>query len=130
LEAVGSDPMFILDGAHNPAAAKALATQIREYFADRRVILIFAIVGDKDIPAVFGELSSLASEVVLSPIDVERSMTLDDLDAAARPMFPKARRANTIAEAISIAHDLANKEDVILLAGSLFAVGEAKRAIG
>ncbi|HWF48831.1 MAG TPA: folylpolyglutamate synthase/dihydrofolate synthase family protein, partial [Bryobacteraceae bacterium] len=66
LERISTLPDFILDGAHNPAGAAALAAHIREFYADRPVWLVYGAMRDKAIDEVTSELFPLAERLILT----------------------------------------------------------------
>ncbi len=74
LEILSTAPTVILDGAHNPMAAQALARAVRDLWPGRSVHLVFGIMRDKDHRGVLGPLLPLAEEVVLVAPPGERAM--------------------------------------------------------
>ncbi len=73
LEKVHTKPLILLDAAHNPHAAKALASYIRTYCSDRRKILIFGVMKDKNFASMLAELAPLADEILLTRPRTERA---------------------------------------------------------
>ncbi|BDC51454.1 bifunctional folylpolyglutamate synthase/dihydrofolate synthase [Bryobacterales bacterium F-183] len=121
LERVARDPDIILDGAHNPAGAKALAEYITTYFKGRRKVhLIYGTMRDKAVDEVTGLLFPLADRLILTAPDNARALHPDALQQ------PGAVIAANVAEALRIALEGASKDDVVLLTGSLYLVGEAR----
>ena len=126
LELLRERPDLILDGAHNPAGARALAAYIERFYQGRRIWLIYGTMRDKAVGEVAGSLLPLASEVIL---------TAPDQGRAARPEalreyldYPKARVAQTLPEALEMTRGAA-PEDAIFITGSLYLVGEARRML-
>lgn len=66
LERVADDPETVLDGAHNPDAAHALAAALREIYTGRRLVLLLGILGDKDATAMVDALAPLATAIVVT----------------------------------------------------------------
>jgi dihydrofolate synthase/folylpolyglutamate synthase len=123
LERVRKSPDWYLDGAHNPAGAQALAAYIREFHADRRLWMIFAAMGDKDLSVISPLLFPLASELIFTAPDNPRSYTprqLAELSGESR-----AKLALTTREALRLAGE-AGPQDVVFVTGSLYLVGEAR----
>jgi dihydrofolate synthase/folylpolyglutamate synthase len=123
LEHVSESPEIILDGAHNPAGARALAAYIERFYSRRRVRLIYGAMRDKAIEEISGILFPLARQVIVTAA------------RQARALAPEAMReisdhrnlstAPGIEAALAMVGD-ASPEDVIFVTGSLFLVAEAR----
>ena len=129
LEAVQERPLVLLDGAHNPAAARELAEFVREHCARRTLRLIYASMRDKAIAEISEIIFPLAEEVYLTEPVQARAATPEEVLAAAR--FTPARVIIEIdpARALDAARHASSPDDVILAAGSLFLVGALKQAL-
>jgi dihydrofolate synthase/folylpolyglutamate synthase len=129
LERVSLRPEIILDGAHNPAGALALAAHIERFYSTRRVRLVFGAMRDKAISEISGILFPLAAEVVATAPSQARALSPDAfLRVAAHPHL---RVARTLPEALAMATDgPANPNDVVFVTGSLFLVAEARALLG
>ena len=68
------NPDIILDGAHNPAAARVLAAYIRKFFADEPVRIIFGAMRDKAVDEVTNTLFPLATEIILTAPNQPRAL--------------------------------------------------------
>jgi len=129
LERVEERPLLLLDGAHNPAAALALARYLADLRRERpagRLILVVGMMRDKDREEFFRALLPLADEVILTQAQLPRAATVQELRAALGPRGREARDAPAPAEALDLARRLARAQDVILVTGSLLLVGEVK----
>lgn len=118
------DERTIIDGAHNPAAARVLAETWRETFGEQRATLILAILADKDLRGICEALAPIASHVLLPKIRSERATEPEQLArtfASITPLLPYSITPS-IAEAIELAR---GRSDPILLTGSLHFAGEA-----
>jgi dihydrofolate synthase/folylpolyglutamate synthase len=126
LETVRTRPLVLLDGAHNIEGVTALAEHVKK-IVGRRVVLVFAAMEDKDLRAMTRILFPVASDVVLTRVPYKRSATPEALLAAAppfkNPVFiePDTRRAVKLALALS------GGRTPLIIAGSLFLIGEVKR---
>jgi dihydrofolate synthase/folylpolyglutamate synthase len=130
LETAGRDPLVLLDGAHNPAAARVLARYIERHLSGRRIWLIYAAMRDKAVDEVAGVLFPLAHEVLLTRVAQSRALGIAALAEAVGHHHPRVRLASGLAEALSAARAAASPEDAILITGSLFLVAEAKALLG
>ena len=122
LQVVSHDPDFILDGAHNPAGAQALAAYINEFYSDRPVWLVYGTMRDKAIEEVTGQLFPLASKLILTAPDFPRAVRSDALLEIAD--HPNAVAASNVPAAIELAYQ-APTEAAVFFTGSLFVVAEA-----
>ncbi len=127
LERVSERPEIVVDGAHNPAGARALARYIERFYRGRRVRLIFGAMRDKAIDEIGGILFPLAVEIIATAPRQARALSPEALRAAAG--HPNVRVAPGIAEALEMVRG-AGPEDAIFITGSLFLVAEARDTIG
>ena len=119
LEHVSERPTIILDGAHNPAGTRALTQYIRQFYAGRRIWLVFGVMRDKAVDEIAAELFPLAHHVILTVPANSRAMPPEKIPA------PDATITRNIGEAIELLRT-AQPDDVIFITGSLFVVGEAR----
>jgi dihydrofolate synthase/folylpolyglutamate synthase len=120
-------PLLVLDGAHNPHAAASLAETWRERFPRRSCTLVFSAVEGKDLAGILGQLAPLAGRLLLCPIDSPRAAALDRLVGALPEGAPPAEVFDSAGAALEAA--LAG-EAPVLVAGSLFLVGEVRALLG
>ncbi len=127
---MAKEPYVIVDGAHNRDAAKRLRETIEQYLKGRRLIYIMGVLADKEYEVVIEQTASYASEIitVMTP-DNDRALPAEDLKKAVERYNPHVQAADSIADALHRAYDLAGKEDVILAFGSLSYLGELMRQI-
>jgi len=117
------DQRTIIDGAHNPAAARALAETWREIFGERKATLILAILSDKDLRGICENLASIGDSVVLPKIRSERAASLGQLAKILSSLTPPL--PYSAAESVGEALDMARaKPNPILITGSLHFAGE------
>ncbi|HEY3347964.1 MAG TPA: folylpolyglutamate synthase/dihydrofolate synthase family protein [Nitrospirota bacterium] len=128
LEVVSDRPLTVLDGAHNTASAAKLAAAVNKYFKGRyrRLILVAGVLSDKDSGSMLALLAPLADEVVLTQADYARATPADELLAMLPSTGALTVVKKSVPEAVGYAFSAANPEDMILIAGSLYVVGEAK----
>lgn len=126
LERVARNPDFILDGAHNPAGAAALAHYIEEFYRDRPVWMVYGAMRDKAIDEVTATLFPLADQLIVTAPDFPRALRPETLLQIAP--HPPHIIAPTVAGAIEAAK-AAPIDAVVFFTGSLFLVGEARRLL-
>jgi dihydrofolate synthase/folylpolyglutamate synthase len=123
LEHVSPNPDIILDGAHNPAGARALARYLERFYRGRKIWLIYGAMRDKAIEEVAGVLFPVATELVVTAPNTSRALRPEALAEFAG----RGHIEPNVAGAIEYARTHAADEDVIVVTGSLFLVGEARR---
>ncbi len=127
LERASESPEILLDGAHNPAGARALAAYIAQFYAGRRVTLIYGTMRDKAIDEIAGILFPLAWRVIVTAPRQARALAPDAIRMVAG--HPNLDVAPALPDALDMARDAAS-DDVIFITGSLFLVAEARTLLG
>jgi dihydrofolate synthase/folylpolyglutamate synthase len=128
MELVPGNPPLLLDGAHNPAGALALAASLAGY-RYRRLLLVLGTMSDKDVGGIFSALAPLAASCYCVSPAIERAMDDVRLAAAMNDLGVASRACGSVADGIASAQRDAGPEDLILVCGSLFTVGEAKACL-
>ncbi|KAB2639528.1 MAG: bifunctional folylpolyglutamate synthase/dihydrofolate synthase [Verrucomicrobia bacterium] len=121
--AAGADEPVVLDGAHNTHAAEVLAATWQAAFPDQRPVLVFSAVASKDIVGILRWLAPLAAKIFFCPVANPRAVSAAELAAALPPGAPPHQEFGDLAAAFAAA--IATRSP-ILVAGSLFLVGEAR----
>jgi dihydrofolate synthase/folylpolyglutamate synthase len=121
---LGTGPWLVLDGAHNPGGARALARSLRDVFGAQPVTLVVGILRDKDARAILAELVPLAHRVILTRSSNARSADPAQLLAELPPGSPPAETAPSLPEALAAAPAAT---PITCVAGSLSLVGDALR---
>jgi dihydrofolate synthase/folylpolyglutamate synthase len=122
---VSRKPIIVLDGAHNPNAMKELAESIERDFRYRSLILVIGIMSDKDIWKILKRIVPMADYVIYTNPDYYRSASPESLMNEASALHKPGKIVAKISDAIDIAKAMAKPDDMILITGSLFTVGEA-----
>jgi dihydrofolate synthase/folylpolyglutamate synthase len=123
-------PLIILDGAHNPAAARELRRAIDELLPHRQILLVFAAMADKDIPAMAQALGPRASRVVVTGVPgAQRSATVDSVAAAFKPHCASVACAATDGVALhEVLHPGGGNSDSVVT-GSMYLVGYVRERL-
>lgn len=130
LEILDVNPPVLFDGAHNPAAARALHDYLEE-FIPRPITMIFGAMRDKPLGDIAGILFPAAREVILTELNNPRAATLENLKAAAPSGLDQTNlhEAKSVAEALQIARRVTDPDGLILITGSLYLVGAAQESL-
>lgn len=132
LEPIEEYPRVILDGAHNLPAARVLAQYLADYASchpTSRIILVWAMMRDKDHRGFIASLQPVVSEIVLTQTGLARSATVDELRSALDTWPGPVWEAVHPMHALAVAKGRATPHDLICIAGSLMLVGEVKAAV-
>ncbi|MBI3059313.1 MAG: bifunctional folylpolyglutamate synthase/dihydrofolate synthase [Deltaproteobacteria bacterium] len=124
-EVVRRHPMVILDGAHNGEGVKVLVDEIRNFLGAKKVKLLFAVMEDKDWASMLGELAEVASEAVLSRVPMQRGADPWRVREVIGEKIP-AIVLEEPAKALRFVLERAGPEDVVLVTGSLYLLGEVR----
>jgi dihydrofolate synthase/folylpolyglutamate synthase len=140
LEFIHDKPPVVIDGAHNPGAARVLARTLKKDFLKnyKKIIIILGIMDDKDIKGIMEPLLPVASEIILTAPAYSRSAAPEKLAGIARSLgFSNLRVCPTVKDAVDMAMRLAEDpsfasdcQSLILVSGSFYTIGEAKEAFG
>ncbi|MEW6517045.1 MAG: Mur ligase family protein [candidate division FCPU426 bacterium] len=127
LETIHRRPWVILDGAHNPAAAQALAQEFREQ--DASCLLIAGCMADKDTTGIAAALAPIAQQAwTVTPPDA-RGLPAPELARIFRQQGVPARPCRTLAAAVRAAFSAAGLKSIILITGSLYLLEPARRIV-
>jgi dihydrofolate synthase/folylpolyglutamate synthase len=125
LQIISRQPLIVVDGAHNPDAARRLRESLEQYFDFDRVILIIGASDDKDIAGVVSELVPISAKVIVTRSHHPRTMAPAAIVAEFAKYEVETQVVDDVSSALSEALALAGERDLICVAGSLFVVAEA-----
>jgi dihydrofolate synthase/folylpolyglutamate synthase len=132
-EVVHRDPTIILDAAHNPHGAKALAETLRSEFNFDEIIAVVGVFGDKDVAGIFKELESIVDHVIVTQSSSERAMASSEVEKIASSVFGVDRvfEVQDLFQAIDKAisdsvRPLSEATVGIIITGSVVTVGQAR----
>ncbi|HUW87413.1 MAG TPA: folylpolyglutamate synthase/dihydrofolate synthase family protein [Candidatus Paceibacterota bacterium] len=132
-EIVHSDPTVILDAAHNPHGAKAIAETLETEFTFDEIIGIFAAFADKDVEGILTELEPVLSSIIVTASESSRAMPVGEVDRIATRIFGADRvvKVDHLEEAIKRAitdarRPLSDDSIGIVITGSVVTVGQAR----
>jgi dihydrofolate synthase / folylpolyglutamate synthase len=123
LERLSEKPEILIDGAHNPAGARALAAYLDRFYPLERVILIYGAMRDKAVEEVCGILFPRARQVITTAPDQPRALHPEAIRNLAE--HADVRIAPRLLDALEMVRGAAD-DDVIVITGSLYLVGEAR----
>jgi dihydrofolate synthase/folylpolyglutamate synthase len=141
LERVRSAPTVLLDAAHNPHGARALATSVSEEFAFRRLVAVVGVMAEKDAHGILDALEPVVFDIVVTRNSSPRSMPLEELNELAISVFGEDRVVaetdleTAIETAIALVETSDDPEEPlagggVLVTGSVVTAGEARTLFG
>ena len=127
-EVLGKDPVFILDGSHNPQGIKATAESLRCHFGDRKIMFIVGVMADKDVDAMVEQIAPLAKCFFAVKPDHIRAMPAQELLLKLKRFGVPAVDCGSVGGGVSEALSSAGEKDIICALGSLFMSTEVRAA--
>ena len=128
MEVMRCNPLFLIDGGHNPQCAEALADSLRALLPEKKAVFLLGVLADKDYPRMLAQLTPLAEEFIcLTPLS-ERALPAEDLAAYLAAQGAKARACADIKQGLRAAFDAAGKDGAVVAFGSLYLAGAVRGA--
>ena len=124
------EPTVIIDGAHNPAAARELKDSLERYFPDKTLYYVMGMFKDKDYAQVIDLTAPLARHIItVETPGNPRALPARELAEAVARVNPSVEWADSVAHGVERALAMAGKEDAVIVFGSLSFLGEAADAV-
>lgn len=129
MELLSTDPVVLLDGAHNPGGAQALAHALKQYIPGKRKVGIVGMLADKDIDTALGELLPLFDEIITVAPDNPRKMPASLLAEKVSAYCGKVQSFDDLHEAYSYALSHTGIDDALIIFGSLYLASSMRKII-
>lgn len=126
LEVLQDRPKLVIDGAHNPAAARTLATGIRENFDYKRLILVVGMLSTHSARGFLSEIAPMASKVIATQSHWHLASPAETVAEEARAFCDDVEVVGGVRDAVEEALESAGPEDLIVVTGSFYTIGEVK----
>ncbi len=123
------DPLFIIDGGHNPQCFEALVQNIRDYLSGRTIIALTGVLADKDYADMYRPVLPYVKQFVCITPPNPRKLDSEKLAGYLHNVGAKTTACQTIPEGVETAIRLAGREGVVLCFGSLYSIGEIRDAL-
>ncbi len=125
-ELVSEEPLFVVDGGHNPQCAQTVRENLLHYFPDKRRILLLGILRDKDYAGLTEILDGAADEYICITPDSPRALPAAELADFLKRYNKAVAVCESIRDGVSLALDRSDDESVVCAVGSLYSVGEIR----
>ena len=126
---VGKDPLFIIDGGHNPQCIDALVVNVRDYLAGRKIIALTGVLADKDYGEMYRPMMPYIQEFVCITPPNPRKLEAAELAVHLSRVGATATPCDSIAQGVKTAVEKAGKDGVVLCFGSLYTIGDIRNAL-
>ena len=122
---VSTEPLILIDGAHNEDGIDSLHNALLKYFSDRKIIFVIGMLRDKDYGYAISKLMPMAHRVVSTEPLSARALSAGAMAEAVRPYCSSVSTEPDIIKAIEKAKDMYEKDGMICICGSLYLAGRA-----
>lgn len=129
LEVLNKRPLIVIDGAHNIQGIKSLRKNVEKYFKYNKIYLLLGILADKQVKEMIEEITPIAEKVYALTPHSERAELSEDLRKEIVNYNTNTIALESYEEAFKMALDEANEDDLILVSGSLYMVGDMRKII-
>ncbi len=119
---------LVLDGAHNPAGAAALAATLRAEFPRQPATLILGVLEDKNWEPICRALAPICSRIIAVPVNNSRTANPEKVVSVFRAAQPRA--AVSVAPSVAEALALTRRDEIVVITGSLYLIGEVMELLG
>jgi dihydrofolate synthase/folylpolyglutamate synthase len=126
MEILSRRPLLLIDGAHNPEKARALAEAVRALGQDRRCVLVLGVSREKDLGGVLQSFLPLAPTLIATQAQSERARPAEEILAMGLSLGLTGEQTLPLSAAAERAQALAGAEGLVLVTGSMYVAGEAR----
>lgn len=120
------ETVTIIDGAHNPGGAKALADAVTAMYPEARILMVIGILADKDVDGILSHFFRMTGDFIATEPDSPRKLRAADLAAKIQSLGGQCRIVPAIEDAWRMACALAEDYDMVIYAGSLYMIGKVR----
>ena len=129
-EVLRRDPVFIVDGGHNPHGIRATAESLSRLFPGRKITFVTGVMADKDVEHILGLIVPLADQFFTVRPDNPRAMDAGELAARIEAMGAKATACASVRDGVDRAIQAEGPHGVACALGSLYMSGEVRSCFG
>mgnify|MGYP004467688321 FL=1 len=124
------DPLFIIDGGHNPQCIEALVKNIRDYLPGRPLTILTGVLADKDYTCMYRDVAPFAKEFITITPANPRAMDAQTLAGYLGQFGKPVTACPVVADGVRLAVEHAGRDGVVLCYGSLYMIGDIEAALG
>jgi dihydrofolate synthase/folylpolyglutamate synthase len=127
-EILGKDPVFVLDGAHNPHGMAGTVESLKQHFDGKKIHFLVGAMADKDVKGMMSMLLPLAADFIAVRPDNDRAMSAEDLKNLLTEIGASAEKSDSIQDGVKSLIEKAGKDGICACLGSLYFSGEIRQA--
>ena len=129
LETLKNSPMVVIDGAHNLGGIKALAENTKKYFSYNNMVLILGILADKQVEEMAKAIVPMANKIITVTPNNNRAESNVELMDVIKKYNENCEAVDDYEEAYKKGLSYCNEDDLLLISGSLYMVGDMRKII-
>lgn len=129
LEVLSKKPLVVIDGAHNIDGIRSLSNNVTKYFNYNKMILILGILADKQVDEMIEVITPLAEKVYAVTPHSDRAELCEDLKEKVIEYNKNVEAVEDYEKAVMLAMDEAQENDLILVSGSLYMIGDMRKIL-
>lgn len=126
LETVRQHPLVVIDAAHNHHGIKVLVRALKEYWPEKKKVLLLGMLADKEREKVVAEIAPLAEKIVVTKPNSPRAGEWQQVADFVRPYVREVATEENISQAVDKALKLTEEGEMLLITGSIYMVAEAR----
>ena len=123
------DPLFLIDGGHNPQCIQALAQNIADYLPNRPLTVLTGVLSDKDYHCMYRSVADHAVEFITVTPDNPRALPAQELAKYLASFGKPVTACDSVADGVRLAIDHAGKDGTVLCYGSLYLLGDVIHSV-
>ncbi|WP_297517286.1 folylpolyglutamate synthase/dihydrofolate synthase family protein [uncultured Clostridium sp.] len=129
MEVMRNEPLVVIDGAHNLDGIRSLKNSVKTYFNYKNIVLVLGILGDKEVEKMVSDISSISKTVILTEPHNDRAKNIDEMGECLENLDKPYEKILDYKDAYKRALEIANNDDLILICGSLYMIGDMRKVI-
>lgn len=129
-ELIHDDPLFVVDGGHNPQCAETVVENLLSYFQENHRVMLVGMLADKDVEGTLDVLDRAADEFVCTTPESERALPAEELARKLEKYGKRITVRPAILDAVGAACDAAGDTGMVCAVGSLYSVGAIRACFG
>ena len=122
-ELIHDDPLFVVDGGHNPQCAETVVDNLMNYFGGKHRVMLVGMLADKDVEGTLTILDRAADEYICTTPESERALPAEELAKKLEKYGKRITVCPAIPDAVGAACDAAGDTGMVCAVGSLYSVG-------
>ena len=122
-ELIHDEPLFVVDGGHNPQCAETVVENLMNYFSGNHRVMLVGMLADKDVDGTLAILDRAADEYICITPESERALPAEELAKKLEKYGKRITVCPAIPEAVGAACDAAGDTGMVCAVGSLYSVG-------